>query len=152
MTFADRIRWLVEAFRTVLLAWRKVKPVVDAASAGNKGGGDVMQAISIDNLKAAQAFLNTDPRAKAILAAAQALAGGDGESLIKLLKGHQWGAAAVVGITDALTIANAAGVPFAGLALKLLPVAVFMAQHPHNSGENGIGALPEGNQSVNTGA
>ena len=57
---ADRIRWLIEAFRTVLLAWRKVKPVL-MRLAGKQGGGDVMQAISIDNLKAAQAFLNTDP-------------------------------------------------------------------------------------------
>ena len=146
MTLADRLRWLVEAVKTLALAWRKVKPVVDAQR--TKTGGDVMSAMSIENLKAAQAFLNTDPRAKAIIAAAQSLAAGDGASFVDALKAHQWGSAAVIGIEDALTIANAAGVPFAGLALKLLPVAVFMAQHPHNSGEGGIGAAPEGNSNV----
>ena len=148
MTIIERLRWIVEAVKTIALAWRKAKPVVDAARANSPGSGDIMSAVSIEQLQAAQAFLNTDPRARAIIAAAQALAAGDGESLISELKAHHWKDATITAITDALTIANAAGVPFAGLALKLLPLAVFMAQHPHNSGEGGIGAPPEGNANV----
>lgn len=143
MTISNRIKWLLEAFKTLLLAWRKVKPVVNALPAST-GKGDIMTTVSIENLKAAQAYLNTNPQAKAILAAAQSLAGGDGAKFIAAFKAHDWGTVATTAITDALTIANAAGVPFTGLALKLLPVGIYMAKHPHNSGEGGIGAAPEG--------
>ncbi len=85
---------------------------------------------TIADLQAAQAFIATDPRAKAILSAAQAFAGGDGSKLIAAFKAHDWATVAETGITDALTVASAAGIPGAAIALKALPLLEFMAKHP----------------------
>lgn len=142
LAFIQKLWRLVKA----ILEFRRVtKPVTDALPEGQ--GGDVVSTTTM-GIEAANAFLSSDPRGKAIIAAAQALAAGKGEDFIQHLQAHDWGGASVDAITTALTIANAAGLPFAGIALKLLPLAIYMAQHPHNSGEDGIGADPAGSGSV----
>lgn len=88
------------------------------------------------------------PQAEALIKAAAAFVHDDGPGLIAALKGHRWSDAMWLAATDGLQIAAKAGVPYAGLAATLLPFVRYAASHPHNTGEDGIGAAPEGNSSV----
>lgn len=88
------------------------------------------------------------PQAEALIKAAAAFVKDDGPGLIAALKAHKWSDAAWLAATDGLQIAAKAGVPYAGLAATLIPFVRYAANHPHNSGEGGIGAAPEGNSSV----
>lgn len=88
------------------------------------------------------------PQAEALIKAAAAFVKDDGPGLIAALKAHRWSDAAWLAATDGLQIAAKAGVPYAGLAATLIPFVRYAASHPHNSGEGGIGAAPEGNNSV----
>lgn len=88
------------------------------------------------------------PQAEALIKAAAAFVHDDGPGIIAALKAHNWSEAAWMAATDALKIAAKAGVPYAGLAATLIPFVRYAASHPHNSGEDGIGAAPEGNSSV----
>ena len=85
------------------------------------------------------------PLAQSIIRAGLAFLKDDGPGFIADIKRHDWKAVAIDVVTAELKLAAAAGVPGAGIAIKLLPLGVYMAQHPHNSGEGGIGAAPEGN-------
>lgn len=87
--------------------------------------------------------------ARSLVAAATSLARDDGPGFIAAIKRHDWRTVAIDVVTAELTLAAAVPGPqqfAASLALKLLPVAVTLAAHahPHNSGEGGIGRLPEG--------
>lgn len=88
------------------------------------------------------------PQAEALIKAAAAFVNDDGPGLIAALKAHRWSDAAWLSATDGLQLAAKAGVPYAGLAAALVPFVRYAATHPHNSGEGGIGAAPEGNSSV----
>lgn len=88
------------------------------------------------------------PQAEALIKAAMAFVYDDGPGLIAALKARTWSDAAWLAATDGLKLAAQAGVPYAGLAVQFLPLVRYAATHPHNTGEGGIGALPEGNQNV----
>jgi hypothetical protein len=88
------------------------------------------------------------PQAETLLKAAAAYANDDGAAFISALKSHRWSDAAWLAATDGLKLAALAGVPYAGLAGALIPFARYAATHPHNTGEDGIGAPPEGNSNV----
>lgn len=88
------------------------------------------------------------PAAKSLIEAGVSFAKNDGPGIIIAIKRHDWRTVAIEAVALELELASAAGVPFAGLALKLLPLGVYMADHPHNSGEGGIGLPPEGYGSI----
>lgn len=88
------------------------------------------------------------PQTQALLKAAAAYVNNDGPGLIAALKAHRWSDAAWLAATDGLKIAAEGGVPYAGLAATFLPLVRYAASHPLNSGEQGIGAAPEGNSHV----
>lgn len=88
------------------------------------------------------------PLATSLIQAGVSLVKNNGPSFIAAFKAHDWKTVAIDVVTAELTLAATAGVPGAGIALKLLPVGIYMAQHPHNTGEGGIGAKPEGNGGI----
>lgn len=154
-SLADRFRYAYAAFKAgqaIVAAAKEVAAAVPASPAS--GGGLASTLPTIEQLNAATAFLNSDPRAQAIIAGAKSFAAGDAQKLIQAFKSRDWSTVEHIALTDALTVADAAGVPYAGLALKALPLFEYAAHHPHNTGEGGIGAAPEGpsTNNVSTGA
>ncbi|MDE2102515.1 MAG: hypothetical protein KGL39_35035 [Patescibacteria group bacterium] len=97
------------------------------------------------------AALGLSPFASSLIGASTAILRDDGPAFIAHIKAQDWGALALDVVTAELKLAASIPGPQmvpAGMALKLLPVAIYMARHPHNSGEDGIGAPPEGASNI----
>lgn len=95
--------------------------------------------------------LGFSPETQALINASLAFLNDDGPGFIEAWKAHDWGTVALKVIKAELVVAAAIPGPqqfAAGVAIRLIPLFVFAANHPHNSGENGIGADPEGNGNV----
>ena len=54
----------------------------------------------------------------------------DAQRVYHALHTHDWGAAAEVTLEDIAAILADAGVPYAGLVAKLIPLAIFAVAHP----------------------
>ena len=101
------------------------------------------------------------PLARSLIAAGAALARDDGAGFIAAFRAHDWKTVAVDLSEAELTLAAAAGVPGAGLALKLLPLGIYMARHPADpadpamtkaAGAGGGETWRKGAHSIDTGA
>lgn len=130
MSLTSGLQYAAAVWRLGKAAYAAEQRVASGVPASPGGGGLLASLPSVEQLDAATAFLKTDPRAAAIIAGARAFAGGDAQKLVAAFKAHDWGTAAHIALTDALTVADKAGVPYAGLALRALPFFEYAAQHP----------------------
>ena len=126
---ADRLRYAYAAFKAGEAVIGAAQQITAALPPSNSTGG-IMQAVPIQTLEAATAFLTSDPRAATMISLAKTLAGGQGASFIEAVKVHDWATVATDVLTDGLTAAANLGVPYAGLALKLIPAVIWAAHHP----------------------
>ena len=74
------------------------------------------------------------PLAETLVKAAADLIQKNGEGFIAAFAAHDWKTVAITVVEAELSLAAAAGVPFAGVAAKLVPLfvtgAIYAAQHP----------------------
>lgn len=150
-SLTDRFRYAYAAFKAgqaIVAAAKEVAAAVPVSPAS--GGGLTAVLPTIEQLNAATAFLKTDARARAIIAGAKEFAAGDAQKLMEAFRAHDWGTVEHLALTDALTVADAFGVPYAGLALKALPFFEYTARHPVGPKDPAY-RLPQGNDHVDTG-
>ena len=74
--------------------------------------------------------MSVSPIAQALISAGLALARDNGPDFIAAFRAHDWKTVARDVVLAELTLAAAIGVPGAGIALKLLPLGLYMARHP----------------------
>lgn len=126
--------WLARV-RNVWAAAKGAAVVVEAGAqvikAATPAGGKSMSAFQ--TIEAAATFLNTDPRAKTLIALSQKIVDGEAAQFMAAVHAHDWKTVTVDVLEEALTAAATFGVPGAGFALKLLPLVVFAAEHPEDT-------------------
>lgn len=91
------------------------------------------------------------PLAQSLIEAGVSALNDNGPGFIVHIKSHDWASAAVDVVAIELELAAAAGVPGAGLALKLLPVAVYMGHHPADPSDPAMAKAAGPDNSVSLG-
>ena len=94
------------------------------------------------------------PAAQSMIDAAVSLTRGYGGAFIAHLQAHDWKSVGLDIVQGELTLAKAAGVPGAGLALSLMPAVSYMVHHPADTNSPAMQKATggEGGTNINTGA
>ena len=97
--------------------------------------------------------MNLSSVAASLVDAAIALVRDNGPEFVAALKAHDWKTVAVDAVVAELTLAAAAGLPGAAIALKLVPVAAFISNRPADPASPAMSKATggDGGQSVDRG-
>mgnify|MGYP000923947252 FL=1 len=92
--------------------------------------------------------------AASLVDAGIALVRDNGPEFVAALKAHDWKTVAVDAVVAELTLAAAAGLPGAAIALKLVPVAAFISNHPADPASPAMSKATggDGGQNIASGA